>query len=216
MDLTKIKSVIQIQLLNTSGLASLQLQNHIYGCFIIMEDIAEKRLELSNHNLTGPHFVFDMDKQFSQIGLRYGFIMDTKVLLDPCDLNYKNTWLEYFNDISLTLDIELVDLIEDALIEVIQQHVPSEESFFIKALDTGSLPQEWIEKVLKLLNPSLSSTIVSNTTETKKSVLSQAVVEMKSNTSKHRKLALTRKNPFSVKEVVSKRCLSKTRRAHSK
>ena len=50
MDVTALKNAVEQQL-SGSGLYSLQLQNHIYGCFIIMEDIAQKTVELSDNKL---------------------------------------------------------------------------------------------------------------------------------------------------------------------
>jgi hypothetical protein len=48
------------------------------------------------------------------------------------------------------------DKIEDCLIAVIQTIVKTEDAFFVNALETGSLPQEWIDQVFTLLNPSNS------------------------------------------------------------
>jgi len=146
-----IRSAVLNQL-NTQGLQSLMLQNHIYGCFIIMEDIAQHNVDLDGTVISTPKFTFDLDRQFSEIGLRYGFIMDTKLALDTFNTEYKESWLRQFKDIDLSQNIEEVDKIEESLIEVIQTSVASEDAFFISALDTGSLPQEWIEKVLNLLN----------------------------------------------------------------
>ena len=52
MDINKIKLIIKEQLSNLSDLDALKVENHIYGCYIIMQDIAEKTLSLSNHLLT--------------------------------------------------------------------------------------------------------------------------------------------------------------------
>ena len=164
MDLVKIKSVVFNQLTNINGLYSLKLQNHIYGCFIIMEDIAQNTINVSETILSTPKFTFDYDKQFNEIGLRYGFAMDTKLILDTFTPEYKETWLQYFKDINLTRDINEVDKIEDCLIEVIQSQIKPEEEFFINALDTGILPQEWIEKVLNLINPPTTTTATDTAT----------------------------------------------------
>ena len=57
------------------------VQNHLYGCFIIMEDIAQHKVNVDGTIISTPKFTFDLDKQFSEIGLRYGFAMDTKLAL---------------------------------------------------------------------------------------------------------------------------------------
>jgi len=217
MDLERIKNIVQQQLTSVTGIQTLQLQNHIYGCFILMEDIAEKKVELNGNQLIGPGFVFDIDLQFDLIGIRYGFIMDTQLIIKQVDPEYKSVWLETFNDISLTLDLEIVDKIEDTVIEVIQQTVLPAEAFFTNALQTGSLTQEWIDKVLKLLHPSyIIPTVKEPEVVPKKSILSQANPETKIHAGKHRHLAHTRRRSAggSILTVPArKKCLSKTRRS---
>ena len=204
MDLAKIKSVVLNQLTNTNGLYSLKLQNHIYGCFIVMEDIAQHTIDISGTTLSIPKFTFDCDKQFNEIGLRYGFAMDTKLILDTFTPEYKATWLQYFKDIDIAQDINEVDKIEDCLIEVVQSLVKVEENFFISALETGSLPQEWIEKVLNLINPPLEKEI-----EVEKTAISTAVTEKPL---AKRRLATTRR--IGQKSTSNKKSLAKTRRHH--
>jgi len=204
MDLAKIKSVVLNQLTNTNGLYSLKLQNHIYGCFIVMEDIAQHTIDISGTTLSTPKFTFDCDKQFNEIGLRYGFAMDTKLILDIFTPEYKATWLQYFKDIDIAQDINEVDKIEDCLIEVVQSLVKAEENFFISALETGSLPQEWIEKVLNLINPPLEKEI-----EVEKTAISTAVTEKPI---AKRRLATTRR--IGQKSTSNKKSLAKTRRHH--
>ena len=204
MDLAKIKSVVLNQLTNTNGLYSLRLQNHIYGCFIVMEDIAQHTIDISGTTLSTPKFTFDCDKQFNEIGLRYGFAMDTKLILDIFTPEYKATWLQYFKDIDIAQDINEVDKIEDCLIEVVQSLVKTEENFFISALETGSLPQEWIEKVLNLINPPLEKEI-----EVEKTAISTAVTEKPL---AKRRLATTRR--VGQKSTSNKKSLAKTRRHH--
>ena len=145
-----IKSVIVNEFSNATSLYSLILQNHIYGCFIMMEDIAQEKFKKNGSILSTSTFTFDYDKKFSEIGIRYGFVMDTKLKLDTFTPEYKEVWIKQFNDIDLSHNIQEVDNIEDSLIEVIRSIKP-EDSFFINALETGSLSQEWVDKVLQLL-----------------------------------------------------------------
>ena len=208
MDLTKIKSAVLNQLTNTNGLYSLKIQNHIYGCFIVMEDIAQSVVDLSGTVISTPKFSFDLDKQFSDIGLRYGFAMDTKLSLDTFNPEYKETWLRYFNDIDLAKDIEESDKVEDAIIEIVQKNTKPEEAFFIQALETGSLPQEWIEKVILLINPPLTS---EKDVEVEKTALTKATSEKPLNT--RRRLATTRRANAKV-TTTNKKGLAKTRRHH--
>ncbi len=211
MDLTKIKSAVLNQLTNTNGLYSLKIQNHIYGCFIVMEDIAQGVVDLSGSVISTPKYSFDLDKQFSDIGLRYGFAMDSKLALDTFNPDYKDTWLQYFRDIDIARDINESDRIEDAIIEVVQGLVKPDEAFFIQALESGSLPQEWIEKVLLLINPPRTPSPTENDVEVEKTALTKATAEKPLNT--RRRLATTRRANTKV-TTSAKKNLAKTRRHH--
>jgi len=155
MDAEKIQGVVQKQLTGLSTkIHSIQLQNHLYGCFILMEDLAQNALQLMGNIVKGPTFQFDMDSQFSTIGLRFGFVMDSKLALTTYLPEYKEAWLQLFNQSNSLHDIEKVDHVEDALIHVIQQCVVKEDAYFVHALETGSLSYEWVDKVLRVLMPS--------------------------------------------------------------
>ena len=208
MDLTRIKSVVLNQLIDTNGLYSLKIQNHIYGCFLMMEDIATKTVSVSDTILSTPKFSFDFDKQFGEIGIRYGFAMDTKLILDTFQPEYKAAWVQYFKDIDLAQDINEVDLIEDAIIQIIQEQVKPEDAFFINATETGSLSQEWIDKVLRLLNP--QSEIATEKEEEVKTAVSKARTEKPLNT--RRRLATTRRITKPGVAPAPKKNLAKTRR----
>jgi hypothetical protein len=143
-----IKEIVSMQLHAVGDVESLQIQNHIYGCFVLMEDIVEKKIVLDGYQFKGTNYAFHLDQQFSQIGIRYGFAMDTKLLVTACLPEYKDAWLRIFTTIS-TLDE--VDRIEDELIDIITMSVEPKMAFFRHALDTGSLPQEWIDHMITLL-----------------------------------------------------------------
>lgn len=207
MDLTRIKSAVLNQLINTNGLYSLKIQNHIYGCFLMMEDIAQKAVTVSDNILSTPKFSFDFDKQFGEIGIRYGFAMDTKLILDTFQSEYKADWVQCFKDIDLAQDITEVDKIEDAIIQIIQEQVKPEDAFFINATETGSLSQEWIDKVLRLLNPQSD---VDAEKEEVKTAVSQARTEKPLNT--RRRLATTRRAAKPAAAPAPKKNLAKTRR----
>ncbi len=156
MDVNKINNVILNQLNCIDGLNSLKLQNHIYGCFLIMEDIAQEVISLSDLQITYPNksdTQFNLDECFGNIGLKYGFIMDERLCLDTFSPEYKNTWLECFKAIDLLHDISAVDTIEDNIIELLTNSIPPRYAFFINALDTGSLNDDWVAKVLQLIEP---------------------------------------------------------------
>ena len=153
MDLSKIKSAVLNQLTNTNGLDSLKIQNHIYGCFLLMEDIAEQVISVSGTVVSTPKFTFDFDRQFGEIGIRYGFAMDTKLILGTYNPEYRGAWLEYFKGVGERKKIEEVDAIEDCLNKVIQDTVAAEDGFFLAAAEGGALPPDWLDKVFALLMP---------------------------------------------------------------
>jgi hypothetical protein len=153
MDLSKIKSAVLNQLTNTNGLDSLKIQNHIYGCFLLMEDIAEQVISVSGTVVSTPKFTFDFDRQFGEIGIRYGFAMDTKLILGTYNPEYRGAWLDYFKGVAERKKIEEVDAIEDCLNKVIQDTVAPEDGFFLAAAEGGALPPDWLDRVFALLMP---------------------------------------------------------------
>lgn len=240
MDINKIKLIIKEQLSNLSDLDALKVENHIYGCYIIMQDIAEKTLSLSNHLLTKKlqdTYFFNIDHQFSQIGIRFGFVMDSLLLFDSFLPSYKDLWLDIFNDISLTMDMELVDNIEETINECLVDYRSLDKSFFFAASQGGFLPQEYVDRIIDLIHPSLSYKPISTVTENKSSLLTTASTEtparnkslkssseqneIRVHSSKFKKLQLTRKKlrvDLSNKsfDKLNKKYLSKTRRVHFK
>ena len=207
MDITHLKNAIQQQLTNASSLASLQLQNHIYGCFIIMEDIAQKTVELVDRQLVGPSYSFDVYQHFSEIGVRYGFVMDTKLIVESVSDAYRDAWLQTFKDLAVLQDVEYVDSTEECVIDLIQQLISPEEAYFIKALDTGSLPQAWVQKVLTLLLPEKKVEEEPAITAVSKAITEKPITKI---SVKPKPLSQTRRRIVSASD---KKYLAKTRRA---
>lgn len=203
MDLTQIKKSILNQLTNTDSLYSLKVQNHIYGCFIVMEDIVQELVDLSGTTISTPKFIFDLDKQFSDIGIQYGFTMNPKLSLDIFNQDYKEIWLQYFKDIDISRNIIDTDNIEDSIIEIVQNHVKPNDSFFIQSLETGSLSQQWIEKVFALINSEVQIDEEILNTALTKAISEKPFIN-------RRRLATTRR--VKVKISINKKALAKTRR----
>lgn len=228
MDITVLKNAVQQQLSGTSGLYSLQLQNHIYGCFIIMEDIAQKTVDLSENQLIGPSYSFDMKERFSEIGIRYGFAMDTKLALKEYPASYQEAWLQTFRNLGVLQDIECVDATEECLIEIVQKQVKPEDAYFVQALGSGSLPQVWVNKVLSLLLPEkpvvapvapvaepvapVTQVVIPETDDVQHTGISRALTEKPIKSVKPKHLAVTRRRHCGVESVTNKH-LSKTRRS---
>lgn len=207
-----IAEVIKKQLL-VNGIELLQVQNHIYGCFVLMEDIAEPSTVLENYVLKEENYSFNLDTHFSQIGIRYGFLMDTKLIFESFLPEYKAAWLALFTEINEKKSLENVDKIEDVVIEIIKTNVLSEMAFFSQALSTGSLSKEWMNKVITLLttgslpsshvvSEAISEAVSEVVSELEANGLVKAVVEKQMK--KHRK---TKRNV-----VIIKKLLGKTRR----
>jgi hypothetical protein len=204
----QIKTIIEKQLhTELTPLESLQVQNHIYGCVILMEEITEQKIILDNMKFTQKQYTFDIDNQFDEIGFRYGFLMDTKLLFDSYLPEYKTAWLNLFNEIGQKT-LEESDQIEDALITIIKNTVPSDLSFFLIASQTGSLPQEWLNKVIQLLTGK-TSIVKPIAEESSNSVLAKAAIEKQIKRFRTTKRQLTQ----GTHSIMIKKPLAKTRRA---
>jgi hypothetical protein len=166
----------------------------------LIEDIAEKKIVVENDECKGTNYTFHLDNQFSQIGIRYGFAMDTKLMVTTCLPEYKAAWLTIFKS---TLSLEQVDQIEDSVIESIRTCVVPELSFFLHALDTGTLPQEWINKLLSLLldpmvKPAVKLAVESVVKPVEESVLKSILSE------KPKKFRVTKRHPVTVTKFLGK------------
>jgi len=139
---------VRTHLSNVHGLPSLRLQNHLYGCYLLLEDIVQKNVTLSGTTVQRQHGTFDLNKQFAEIGLRYGFAMDTQLLLSPCPPDYQAAWVHVFTTLT---SLEEVDALEEKMNEIIQELVPEDEGFFVHTAETGTLPQQWVDRALSLL-----------------------------------------------------------------
>ena len=211
----RLKAIIAKQL-QVGPLELLQVQNHIYGCFILMEDIAGKPNALQGYNYVNANYTFNIDEQFEEIGIRYGFLMDTKLIYESYPPEYKAAWLEIYKGLGQKT-IEDSDRIEDVIIELIKTSVAPEMAFFLHAINTGSLPQEWLHSVIKILTgktyvvkadavkaDDVKTVSVNAETEHSPNGLANAVIE------KQTKRFRTTKRYHSI---VIKKPLAKTRRA---
>lgn len=219
MDVQAIRQACLTTATGVTGLRSLQFQNHLYGCFIVMEDIAQGTVELSGTVLRTPTFSFDLEARFDEIGLHYGFIMDTQLRWGGPE-EYRRCWVEAFQATGREKMIKTVDDMEDVLIELVTEQIPADSSFFSHALHTGVLPHEWIDRALALLSPSTAasaslaaasltasaSPAAAPDTEETSTVWNHAHIEK---TSLKRRLRLTRRM-----RPIPKKHLGSTRRHH--
>ena len=136
---------VRTHLSSVRGLPSLRLQNHLYGCYLLLEDIVQKNVTRSGTVIQSQHVTFDLNKQFAEIGLRYGFAMDTQLLLTPCPSDYQEAWVHIFTTLS---SLEEVDTLEEKVNEIIQEMVPEADGFFASTAETGTLPPQWVDRAL--------------------------------------------------------------------
>ena len=157
---TRLITLIQTELTRRKGTASMIFQNHLYGCFIMMEDIAQDILELSNGYITGNSLYLCLDTQFEHIGFRYyGFLMDGRAILDASS-EYKQAWLDVFQACSdlkgkeRVEEADLVDQIEEEVIRLLGDM--NDDQYFINAMEhDGNLTPDWMEKAIYGLHPEL-------------------------------------------------------------
>ena len=199
------------------GIASLALQIHIYGCFLLMEDLAEQAATLTGTNIQP--FDWDVVEDFSEIGMRYGFIMDRQLAdeVDSFSDSYQAAWLTWFQHVAVEKKVQEVDETEDRIIHLLRENVPAEEAFFCHALETGELSIVWKNKAVKMLLAESESEDQTATPavedgqpeEPPVTKLSQAHIEK---TEKPRRMfATTRRRHRDLK----KSALSTTRRSHT-
>ena len=51
MDSDKIREILHNEFKNKNSLQLLLIQNHIYGCFVLLEDIAQNTLNISDNSI---------------------------------------------------------------------------------------------------------------------------------------------------------------------
>jgi len=157
MDCTPLVSWIETLLPTLSEVESLAFQNHLYGCFILMEDIAQGILSYSDGTLAKTNGTFRLvaDETFGEWGIRYyGFVMDGRTAWVSCPPAYQAVWMDLFQALSQLRSVEAgkaVDAMEESLITRLQRHLPADAFFFIALENEGSLPPDAVERVFRLL-----------------------------------------------------------------
>lgn len=159
MDAGALIASLRAAFADRQGVDSMILQNHLYGCFIVMEDLAQGVLELAEGHLTGNALYLNLDTQFGHIGVRYyGFSMDGKAILVDLPAGYAEAWKELFVAAERTKDVMAVDRIEEEVMEVLEGVVHASDRYFMNALEhEGNLSPDWVERALYLLHPYLET-----------------------------------------------------------
>ncbi len=175
-----------------SGIEGLAFQNHLYACFLLMEDLSQGLLESKDGVVTGNGLSLNLETQFGQIGVRYyGFVMDGQAVLRTWPAAYKEGWMRVWSSVAVAPKAAAgvaasvaasADAIEDALLAVIQEEP---DSWFMNAMEhQGSLSADRVEQALYLLHPDW---------ETKKVEKPTATATPTPTVEKRRRLAVTRR-----------------------
>jgi hypothetical protein len=189
-----------------------------------MEDIAMSHVSHTGTTVSTASHSFDYEKGFAEIGLRYGFLMDTKLELAEWLPAYQVAWLRCFAEMGASHHLETVDKIEDTLNAAVLRSIDKEEGFFMNAVEHGALTRDWIDKVLHVLRgtkPGNGSEPAGETGDSEDvapsdTVLSHAHIEKPVTHEKPRRLDVTRRNKErhegGVVSVSRKASLHKTRK----
>jgi len=123
-----------------STLASLQFENHLYGCLSVLEMLAEDASGIG-----------DLSANFSGVGHEFGFFHDERSVHDGWSNSYRDTWLWIWQTVGRERrDMSGVELIESALIGQIND-VSDAFSFFKVALESGDLPDKLYDECTELM-----------------------------------------------------------------
>jgi hypothetical protein len=187
-----------------------------------MEDISQGLMTVENGKLIGSKISFDLSERFEELGVRFGFLADTKLILEDCLAKYKREWLALLVELSKSRAVDKSDAVEDAINEIIVKEIKEEDAFFVNAIDTGMLPHEWLDRAISLLTGrALSSPVASPSHEEEVPVEDTAITHAHTekaivHTTKRKPLSSTRRHKEPVATVVpKKKWLNVTRRHHS-
>ena len=131
-----------------SKVASLQFENHLYGCLSVLEMLAEDASGIG-----------DLSANFSGVGHEYGFFHDERSVHDGWSNSYRDTWLWVWQTVGRERrDMSDVEWIESALIGRINDvsGVTAGISgtafpFFKVALESGDIPDELYDECTGLM-----------------------------------------------------------------
>jgi hypothetical protein len=209
----RIKTLILDELNGKDGLYSVKIQNHIYGCFVLMEDIAQGRIDVFDHvvQYSEPPTNFNYNTQFSEIGIKYGFVSNDNLILNEYSTEYKTIWLECFHTMDLVQDIELSDKIEDILINAINSYISGDSNYFNIALENGTLTDEAINKLTEMLK--INEEVPPTHSASVEAASHEKV--LKSHHSKRAHHTRRKKVPANTQTINKKKIISTTRR-HNK
>ena len=119
----------------------LRFQNHLYGCFAILEILGE---DVSRN-------VFDTSFSFHTVGPMFGFSDDTRTEFSAWSTKYQNAWKHVWATLGSPSKLDDIDALERTVFNTVSDASDSFE-FFIYAVDNGGLSDELTDKAAKLLD----------------------------------------------------------------
>jgi hypothetical protein len=127
-------------------------QNHLYGCVVVLEQIVEKRGDLSGNMFTDDDGeLFNLNDDFDSIGIYYGFIDNTSLGYRSSDA-YKREWIKLYSEGSD--DIKILDEFEDTIFKELVNKC-KDLPYFESSLVSGELNEEWKNKLNELIHEKL-------------------------------------------------------------
>lgn len=145
MDYPELTGLILNEFQSHAGLA---FENHLYGCFTLLEQ-----------RLDGSGLFVDLSQTFHQIGAEHGFFKNSLCIYDASE-TYRDAWIKVF-----TQDISdgFVDQLEDSVFEPL-----ASSQFFSVAVDNGELTEALQALATQIIEPvpdlSRSHVIIQDTT----------------------------------------------------
>lgn len=140
---------------STYAIQSLKFQNHLYGCFAILEYLGEGSIEFEDSSgqavlcyKDASGSTFSCEQQFRLIGCEFGFLQDQRGFFDGWPNSYRDYWIWIWKTLGKEKKLDEIDVIEAKLFQIIQEHrLP----FFADAIKEGRLGIEKEKEALELL-----------------------------------------------------------------
>jgi hypothetical protein len=137
----------------SNPLSRVCLENHIYGCFVILEDICDNcDVNIIKTTLNYSELSFNYLRNFNKIGVTFGFLSKDAFTLNDFSADYLKCWIELISYIYECKNIKTIDDIEDIIYKYIKENVAN--NYFHVALENdGLLDDNSIKQIESLLTP---------------------------------------------------------------
>ena len=208
----------ELQRAGTVPSETLRVQNHIYGCFLVMEDLADGDLQLTAdyHLESGKQAPsLSLQNAFGDLGLHYGFVQDPRAAWKTVPTDYRHAWTSFFRELQLICDMDVVDAMEEQLDELIRDQVTDPSvAFFAHALDETALDAADLDRIFATAPTASVTTTAPATFHAPIDPVTKSPVQPPPSSRIHRRLARTFRSARDSNKVPAtpRRRLSKTHR----